>query len=434
MGMSYAEHRVKRLVSAASGFALVFLLASPTLAAPGDRDLTFDDDGRATVDFGTGFEGGESVAVGADGSILIVGGIDQGGPSESLAMARLTSSGEPDVSFTGDGQQIVESIAYGYGVALQEDGKFVVVAPGAEFESGSGWTIARFESDGDPDPTFGGGDGIVTTDLNPDETDAPFDVVIQPDGKIVVVGFKGLSDGWRFAVVRYETDGDLDPEFANGGIRVVGIGLASRAKAVTLQPNGKIVVVGQAQKGDEIHSGVARLLSDGSLDPVFSGDGKLITRLGAVDRASDVAIHPNGGIVVVGEAAPVGGKGVDFGVALYRPGGKLDQTFSGDGLVRTDFKGEGDWAQGVAIQANGRIVVGGYALTNTIADFAMARYTQGGRLNRAFGNEGRVRTDFGTHNDDFAFDVALDGGRLVAVGWGRPTTGFDAAVARYLLN
>jgi hypothetical protein len=78
--------------------------------------------------------------------------------------------------------------------------------------------------------------------------------------------------------------------------------------------------------------------------------------------------------------------------------------------------------------------VGGYALTNTIADFAMARYTPGGRLNRAFGNEGRVRTDFGTHNDDFAFDVALAGGQLIAVGWGRPTTGYDAAVARYLLS
>jgi uncharacterized delta-60 repeat protein len=207
IGVSCSGHRVKRLVSAAPGLALVLLLANSALATPGDRDLSFDDDGRATVDFGTTYEGGEAVAVGTDGSILIVGGIDQGGPSESLAMARLTSSGEPDLTFSGDGQQIVESIAYGYGVAIQEDGKIVVVAAGAAFESSFGWTIARFESDGTPDSTFGGGNGIVTTDLNPEETDAPLDVVIQPDGKIVVVGFKGLSDGWRFAVVRYEADG-----------------------------------------------------------------------------------------------------------------------------------------------------------------------------------------------------------------------------------
>ena len=324
MVVACGGHRAKRLVSAAAGFALVLLLSGSARAAAGDRDLTFDDDGRATVDFGTSFEGGEAVAVGADGSILIVGGIDQGGPDEALAMARVTSSGEPDLTFSDDGQQIVPLIGYGNGVALQDDGKIVVVAPEAVFASSFGWTIARFESDGTPDATFGGGDGVVATDLDPDETDAPFDVVIQPDGKIVVVGFKGLSDGWRFSVVRYEADGDLDPAFANGGIRIVRIGLASRAKAVALQPNGKIVVVGQAQKGDEIHSGVARFLSDGSLDPAFSDDGKLITKFGAVDRASDVAIHPDGGIVVVGVAAPAGGKGFDFGVALYRSNGRLD--------------------------------------------------------------------------------------------------------------
>ena len=425
---------MKRRVSTASGLALVLVLASPTLAVPGASDLSFDEDGRATVDFGTSFEGAEGVAVGADGSILIVGGIDQGGPDESLAMARLTSSGEPDLTFSGDGQQIVESIDHGYGVALQEDGKFIVIAPGAGFEESSGWTIARFESDGTPDPAFGGGDGIVTTDLNPDEPDAPRDVVIQPDGKIIVVGLKGLSDGWRFAVVRYEADGDLDPEFANGGIRIVRIGLASRATAVALQPNGKIVVVGHAQKGEESHSGVARLLPDGSLDPAFSDDGKLINSLGVAEQASDVAIHPDGGFVVVGRAAPVGGNGFDFGVARYRPSGRLDPNFSGDGLVRTDFKGEEDSARSVVIQANGKIVVGGYALANQRSNFAIARYSAAGRLNLSFGNQGRVRTNFGAGIDDYAFDIAIDSVGLVAVGWGTPVFGYDAAVARYLLR
>jgi uncharacterized delta-60 repeat protein len=422
------------MVSAAIGFALVLFLASSSFAAPGDRDPTFDDDGRAAVDFGTTYEGGEAVAVGADGSILIVGGIDQGGPLESLAMARLTSSGEPDLTFSDDGQQIVPSIGYGNGVALQEDGKIVVVAPGAVFASSFGWTVARFESDGTPDPTFGGGDGVAATDLDPDETDAPFDVVIQPDGKIVVVGFKGLSDGWRFAVVRYEADGDLDPEFANGGIRIARIGLASRATAVALQPNGKIVVVGHAQKGDEIHSGIARFLSSGSLDPAFSDDGKLITRFGVVDQASDVAIHPDGGIVIVGRAVTAGGNGFDFGVARYLPGGRPDPSFGGDGLVRTDFKGETDLARSVVIQANGKVIVGGYAYANSRSNFAIARYAASGKPNLPFGNQGRVRTNFGAGVDDYAHDIALDSFGLVAVGWGTPILGYDAAVARYLLS
>jgi hypothetical protein len=97
---------MKRLVSAAPGPILVLLLASSALATPGARDLSFDDDGRATVDFGTTYEGGEAVAIGTDGSILIVGGIDQGGPDAALAMARLTSSGEPDLTFSDDGSRV----------------------------------------------------------------------------------------------------------------------------------------------------------------------------------------------------------------------------------------------------------------------------------------------------------------------------------------
>ena len=252
--------------------------------------------------------------------------------------------------------------------------------------------VARFESDGTPDPTFGGGDGIVITDLNPAEPDAPSDVVIQPDGKIVVVGSKGLSDGWRFAVARYEAD------------------------------------------GDESHSGVARFLANGDLDAAFSDDGKLITRFGVVDQASDVAIHPDGGIVIVGRALSTGGTGLDFGVARYRSAGRLDQNFSGDGLVRTDFKGEGDFAHSVAIEENGRILVGGYALANQRSNFAIARYSATGRLNLSFGNQGRVRTNFGAGVDHYAYDVAIDSVGLVAVGWGTPILGYDAAVARYLLS
>jgi uncharacterized delta-60 repeat protein len=194
-------------------------------------------------------------------------------------------------------------------------------------------------------------------------------------------------------------------------------------------------VVGQALKGENFHWGVARFLSDGDLDPAFSEDGKLITRFGVLDRASDVAIQPDGRIVVVGQAGRAGGKGsFDFGMARYRRGGRLDNNFSGDGLVRTNFRGEEDWAQSVAIQANGKIVVGGYAFANQRSNFAIARYRAAGRLNLSFGNRGRVRTNFGTGVDDFAFDIAIDSVGLVAVGSGTPIGGYDAAVARYLLS
>ena len=95
-------------------------------AAPGSLDPSFSADGRASVDFGTSYAGAEALAIGQDGSILLVGGVDQGGPDEQLAMARFTAGGEPDVTFGGgDGAELFPYVAYAYGVALQGDGKIV---------------------------------------------------------------------------------------------------------------------------------------------------------------------------------------------------------------------------------------------------------------------------------------------------------------------
>jgi uncharacterized delta-60 repeat protein len=413
----------------------VVALAAPALAAPGDLDASFNDDGLAVADFGTVFEGAEALAVGADGSVLIVGGIDQGGPDEELAMARFTEVGQPDTTFSGDGLQLVPSLGFANGVALQADGKIVVVTASAAVGSNRDWMIARFQGNGALDPTFGGGDGIVQTDFNSTEADIPSDILVQPDGKIVAVGLKGLSDGYVFAAARYEDDGDLDPGFGHGGKAVARVRRAARASAVALQANGKIVLVGESQGLGGVDWTVVRFRSDGTLDPRFSGDGKLRTGFGKVDRASDVVVQSDGKIVVVGQAGPTNTRTFDFGAARYLQDGTLDRAFGTDGRVRTDFKGEEDWARGVAVRATGKILLGGYAQRNGSYDFAIAQYTTEGKPSLSFGNEGKLRTDFGAHRDDLGFDIALQqDGRLLVAGWARPVDGFDGGVARYLMN
>lgn len=157
-----------------------------------------------------------------------------------------------------------------------------------------------------------------------------------------------------------------------------------------------------------------------------------------VDPASDVALQSNGKIVLVGQAGATFRRGPDFAAVRCRPDGTLDPHFSDDGRVRTEFQGDEDWARGVAIQADGTIVSVGYAYTEGSSDFAATRDGRGGRLDRAFGNEGRVRTRFGdAAGDDYAFDAAVQpDGKIVAAGWATPISGegYDVGVGRYLVS
>jgi uncharacterized delta-60 repeat protein len=413
---------------------IVALVAGPAYATPGSLDASFSTDGRATIDFGTGFEGAEALAIGQDGTILVVGGVDQGGPNEQLALGRFTSDGVPDPSFGGgDGAEVVPSVEYGYGVALQDDGKIVVVAPDFVAPGNVNWMIVRLDAAGLPDASFGGGDGIVITDFGP-EAASPSDVAIQPDGMILVAGSTTvLGDQIRMVLGRYDTDGNLDPSFGTDGLAKARIGVAAWARSLAIAGNGKIVVAGTCQVREQNDLSVVRFRSDGTLDPRFSSDGKVRTNFAARDDGADVAIQSDGRILVVGQAGGTGTKSPDFAVVRYLPRGRLDKTFSGDGKTRTDFKGEEDWARGVGIQTNGKIVVGGFAYKKDVADFALARYRITGRLDRSFGALGLRRTDFGAGKNDYAFDLGLqaDGG-IVAVGWATPSAGYDAGVARYL--
>src|SRR5436190_6322424 len=320
---------------------IVALATGQAQAAPGSLDPSFSSDGRASVDFGTTYAGAEAIAIGQDGSILVVGGVDQGGPDEQLAMARFTASGEPDATFGGgDGAEVFPYIAYGNGVALQEDGKIIVVTADEVSPGNSNWVVARFDPAGLPDASFGGGDGIVTTDFGL-ELAAAGDVAVQPDGNIVVAGFKRvMGDPLRIVVARYMTDGSLDPGFGVGGTTTTRIGLAAGASSIALAPNGKIVVAGAAQLRDHKDFCVARFRSDGTLDVRFGGDGKVTTNMGgSVDRASDVAIRQDGRIVVGGQASGTASKSPDFGIVRYLRRGGLDRTYGGERKARRRFKG-----------------------------------------------------------------------------------------------
>jgi uncharacterized delta-60 repeat protein len=302
-------------------------------------------------------------------------------------------------------------------------------------------------ADGDLDPSFGNG-GRVMTDLA-HSTDLANAVVIQDDGKLVVVGTTYKDNDYSdedFAVARYNPDGTLDPSFgSHGRVRTDFPGLAAVPSSVVLQPDGKIVVAGGAFPlftflGD---FKIVRYNPDGSLDASF-GDGGIVTTSspGQGSYAFAVALQPDGRIIAAGtDFVAFSGddsSNTDFALARYNPDGTPDSTFGIAGQVTTDFDGFNDDAFSILLQADGRLVAVGSAKNPAnLYDFAAARYLSDGRVDTAFGVEGRVRTDFGAHGFDQARSAVLaPNGKIVAAGFAVSEEGLQQrfAVARYTSN
>jgi len=297
--------------------------------------------------------------------------------------------------------------------------------------------------DGDLDATFGT-DGKVLTDFD-HSTDIANAVVIQADGKSVVVGTTYQNNDFSnedFAVARYNPDGTLDKTFGIGGkVQTDFPDLAAVASSVVIQPDGKIVVAGGAFPlftflGD---FKVVRYNSNGSLDTSFGDGGIVTTTFPEGSYAFDVALQADGKIIAAGtvfvDFNPGESSNTDFALARYNPDGSPDATFGNGGQVSTDFLGLEDDAFSVLIQPDGKIVAVGSANDPvTFYDFAAVRYLSNGTLDTTFGVAGKVHTDFGDQNFDRARSAALQpDGRIVAAGFAISQNGGvqNFAVARY---
>ncbi|HNB53255.1 MAG TPA: delta-60 repeat domain-containing protein, partial [Anaerolineales bacterium] len=236
-----------------------------------------------------------------------------------------------------------------YGVAQQADGKMILVG-----STDNDFALVRYTTAGNMDATFSG-DGIVTTSIGA-LADAAYAVVVQPDGKILVAGSSDNGTFDVFALARYTTSGTLDATFGTGGIVTTPIGGARAiASALVLQTDGKILVTGEANN----HFTVVRYTSSGALDSTFDGDGIATTSFGTRDQSTSLALQSDGKIVVFGMSDM--GSEDDFAVARFNSDGSLDFDFNGSGKITVSFtSGDNDFGTGVAIQPDGKIVLGGY--------------------------------------------------------------------------
>jgi uncharacterized delta-60 repeat protein len=297
------------------------------------------------------------------------------------------------------------------------------------------------------DQTFGRG-GKVTTDFN-GTTDIAYAVALQPDGKLVVAGTSYANNDYSeedFAVVRYNPNGERDLSFGvNGKVTTDFPNLAAVPSTVIVQPDGKILVVGGAFPqftflGD---FAMVRYNADGSPDAFFGIGGIVRTRFSAGGSyAFAAALLSNGKIIGAGtvfvDFSTDDSSNTDFGLVRYNPNGTIDRTFGNRGGVLTDFDGFNDDIQALLIQPDGRIVAVGSAKNPAhYYDFAMARYLANGSIDASFGSAGKVRTDFGASDLDIAYSAALQpDGKIVAAGTAtlNDSSYGDFAIARYNSN
>jgi uncharacterized delta-60 repeat protein len=400
-------------------------VSPPVSAQPGELDSAFGGDGKVTTDVTSRYDYAVGLVIQADGKLVAAGPASGGGGR--FALVRYAGDGTLDDTFNGDGTALTNFTSgfdACYDLAIQTDGKLVAVGEAA---SVGRFALARYNIDGRLDTSFGG-DGRVTTNFSA-SADFAFGIAIQADGKIVATGRAGGSGG-RVAVARYNTDGTLDTSFGGDGKATTNFTAGDdRADHVALQGDGSIVVAGTA--GYFSHNArvaLVRYSSDGTLDAAFGGDGKVTTNVTpGFDGAFALAIQPGDQkIVAAGQARR------NVAVLRYNPDGLLDSTFSGDGKVTTSFTTGLDYADDVALEPGGKIVTTGSADYFGHSRFAVARYDSDGTLDTTFGGDGKVTTNV-TPGWDGAFDVEIqpNDGNIVAAG-GAGNRGRKFALVRYL--
>lgn len=354
------------------------------------------------------------------------------------AQATSADPGHLDSTFSGDGQQTIDfggDIEGADAVAVRQDGR-VVVAGLTDVGTTWDFAVARLLPNGLPDPTFSG-DGRVRTDFSTASTkrwDSAHDVAIDDQGRTVVVGSSMVGTNASWAIARYTLLGTLDPAFSGDGKVIVDHGDSKQdiAFAVGVRPNGKVYVAGTIPDGPSAdRMAVMRFKADGTPDTTFSGDGLAIIDFpSGSELASDMAVDDDGGVVVVGRYAAAGSDS-KMVIARLTPSGAFDASFKGGGKTRVGYPGLAATATAVALAPDGRIVVGGRRQVGHGQGFPIVvRLTTNGDLDPTWSGDG---TSIPFVNGEITAVVVQANGRVVSLGM-TTIDGIPAIVCRQKVN
>ncbi|MEZ4752460.1 MAG: hypothetical protein R3B54_18065 [Bdellovibrionota bacterium] len=451
----------------------------------GSPDTTFNGTGHQQVDLG-GNDFGRAVGVDGNNRIYVTGFSDAGG-SWDYGIVRLLSNGTPDPAFNGNGRLVIGTAGDDFGLGQVVESGNTVTITGSYFNTNDNFVVLRFGTNGafvgGSQVDVGGGDdigwaiaqdasqrflvagqavtgtdkdfalarwasdftfqGSLTTAISTND-DVARAIAITESDEYLLAGNARMAT-WDFAVARYTNAGALIATFGTGGTITHSIGSGEDLARGLAYQNGKMILVGRSNNGTDLDFAVARLNSTGVLAAAGDGDQHFnVNGIHTVDFNSDtdmafgLARQTDGKYVLAGFRENGNTASRNFAVVRFNSNGSLDTGFGTGGLQNTDFNGDDDEAQGVAIDSAGRSVVVGFREngTKTTRNFAIARYRTNGTLDTTFGTGGLVNVDFNGDLDQ-AYGVAHDFNQRIVVAGFRENGGTnsrDAAIIRLNTN
>lgn len=417
---------------------LLFIPSNNLFAQAGNLDMSFGNGGIVKQDITGNNDYGFASAIQTDGKILVAGfGNIDTLTYNDFVILRYQANGNLDSSFGINGL-VKTDLSGGHddqamSICLQSDGK-ILVAGRSLISNAYDFAVARYLTNGTLDSTFDG-DGKVITDLG-GINDYGNCIRMQADGKIVLTGFSNAAGINRLTTVRYLSNGSLDSTFDNDGVVLTQVGqVYIDGQSMSIQPDGKIVACATTKfPGNEYDVLIVRYNSDGSLDQSFDNDGIVTADVCYHDDAYALAIQNDGKILVVGSSYDTVNITMGKNVMLMRfqSNGSVDSSFGIQGKVFTEVSNQADFANGVAIQSNGKIVVVGRSADGvSIFSIILVRYLSDGNLDNSYGTGGIVTTNLG-NGHEYGQSICLQAdGRIVVAGFYNQG-GFNMFVARYL--
>ncbi|MBL0341106.1 MAG: T9SS type A sorting domain-containing protein [Bacteroidetes bacterium] len=353
------------------------------LLPEGGFDTTFNDSGSVIIPFFNESYAYETF-IKNDGKIVVAGAAADPSFQFTALVLRLNEDGSIDSTFGTNGFSLPEISTgddFAYAMAEQIDHKIVIAGTAVDANFRNAPCVMRMEEDGAIDSTFGT-NGVAYIPIS--ETDNELtSVVIQPDGKILVSGHidNGLTSGGQFdfdvLVARFNTDGTADITFGNNGVVITAVSTnyIDDAFGMQLTSNGGIIVVGfTTQPNFSYDAIVLQYDSTGSLDTTFGTNGITIFDNADQDIAFDVEVQSDGKILIAGNSGEFIPNPNDFMLARYNSNGTLDNSFGTNGFSLTPILADYDEAESMAIQADGKIVLGGKAYNGSQFDMTVARF------------------------------------------------------------
>ncbi|WP_309640138.1 T9SS type A sorting domain-containing protein [Flavobacterium sp.] len=393
------------------------LLFSITVAFPqsGELDLNFGVSGFLITQ-NEDLDTGHSLTVMPNDQIVMVGGYD------NFTAIKLMADGTYDNTFGTQGQLLVNFAGYnaaGKEVVVQPDGKIIIAGdvftPGGIYFFG----VVRLNPDGNLDNSFNG-TGKLVFDFDEDMNYLS-GVALQPDGKIVVTGQAGTYSSADYVAARINADGTLDNSFGINGKQRINVQGDDRGTCMALQPDGKILIGGFSYPvaSSNCWFAAVRLTTDGQLDTTFSTDGKAVAKVASSygnDTVYDMTLQPDGKILMAADSYI--GASQDVGIVRFTTNGDLDNTFSGDGRFSINMVGTSDYCNAIVVQPDGNILVAGSYYTTPERNMFVIRLTPGGELDITFNSDGKANFVVPEDNGVSVYDMKLQStGQILVSGY-----------------